>query len=579
MAHREMVARHALSVLGSDHRAFMVAVGHGDVTLDLGFTESRSGDSAQPFWRSTVKAFTDFSNIRVRVPLPGLRTPLRDFIVGVRGILHHESGHVRFTIPLPELWQRGSWALVDTARGVSMSKVQLAWNCLEDQRMEAAVVRATPRIATYFTPMVLTYTLAETEEKKYLSGAQREEIDALGPWLSLAGRAYLPDEIRAQARDDFDRAAEPYGVASDEWFDIVARYLGATDPGDMVVAVVEAQEFLDRLVDDVASAPDAAPSATAVMAAMQAREALTKKITNTNEQHAQMPEASGHDPHDSASSPNWPTESEGRGAGTESSSEAATTAEVEDVMARINERVGSGLLSLSEDTRAYPMPEHLLAGARLLAHDIQDALEVFRTERSPVWARHQEQGYLDAVAYRTRQPGDIAYRREPQHWETRGFGVHVSFLADRSESMTADMAALSQTLWAVKTACDALDIPSTMVLWSEGHRTVRVLEYDTAPMVYASSGGTDPRLALDDLDTHVEGDGLHHLVFLFTDGEWATVSSLTEWTRPERTFVIVGLHCESAISNKDAEVVIPITAIAQLGPVVRRVLEDHVARE
>ena len=65
--------------------------------------------------------------------------------------------------------------------------------------MEAAVVRATPRIATYFTPMVLAYVLADTEAQGYMSGYQKQAVEALGPWLALAGRDYLPDDLRAQA--------------------------------------------------------------------------------------------------------------------------------------------------------------------------------------------------------------------------------------------------------------------------------------------------------------------------------------------------------------------------------------------
>jgi hypothetical protein len=218
-----------------------------------------------------------------------------------------------------------------------------------------------------------------------------------------------------------------------------------------------------------------------------------------------------------------------------------------------------------------------VAAARVLSHDIRDALEVFRTEKSPVWARHQEHGYLDALAYRTREPGARTYHRQPQQWDTNGLGLHVSFLADRSGSMATDMEVLSQTLWAVKTACDAMDIPSTMVLWAESHQTVRVMEHDTTPLVYSGRGGTDPLMALNDLDTHVTDDELHHLVFVFTDGDWATVSSLTEWRHPDRTFVIIGLKCEDAIADKDADIVIPITSIVQLGAVVKHVLADHVA--
>jgi hypothetical protein len=556
----------------------MAAIGQGDVTLDLAFTESRTDGSAKPSWRSTAKALTDFSTIRVRVPMPALRTPLREFIVAVRGILHHESGHIRFTIPLPELIARGASALdAQDSADLRVGTLQMAWNCLEDQRMEAAVIRATPRIATYFVPMVLAYVLAETEAKGYLSDGQRAAIDGIGPWIALAGRSHIPADIRVEARDAFDGVVADHGLGSDDWFEIVARYLGATDPSEMLQAVVDAHEFLAQLMDLVATERDTGASHLSTMAMVQTREALAKKITDTSEQHQAMTDSEGADPHDSASSPDWPEAPNGESQPAAREAYASASAEVEDVMSRIDEQVGAGVLSCNVDSRSYPMPEGLLATARMVSHDIRESLEVFRTERSPIWVRHQEHGYLDPLAFRTRQPGERTFHREAQQWDTNGFGLHVSFLADRSESMTTDMPALSQTLWAVKTACDALGIPSTMVLWSDGRQTVRVMEQDDAPLVYTSSGGTDPRQALEDLDSHVTGDGLHHLVFMFTDGEWATVKSLTEWTHADRTFVIIGLHCEASISNKDAEIVIPITSISDLGVVVKHVLADHVA--
>jgi len=578
VAHRLMAARHTLNVLTSDHRAYMSAIGHGDVTLDVAFTNASSASSQQPLWRSDHKAYTDFAKILVRVPPPALRMSLRELIVEVRGILHHEAGHVRFTIPLPELWDRARAAMGPRLRSdVSVGKLQMAWNCLEDQRMEAAVVRATPRIRNYFIPMVLSYVLADTQSQGYMSPEQTQAVDHLAPWIALAGRDYLPDDIRAQARDDFDHFGERFDVASDDWFDIVSRYMAATDEVDMLTAVFDAHDFLAKLLDDMSPHKDPAAQHLNVMSVTQTKDALAKKITDTNEQHQQMADSPGNDPEDSATAPRQPQPGGSATTTQEILQQVMESADVDDVMSRINARIAAGSIPVEDDAHASPMPEHLVAGAMVLSHAIRDALEVFRTEKSPVWVRHQERGYLDALAYRTREPGQRTYHREPQNWDTNGLGIHVSFLADRSGSMHANMTVLSQTLWATKTACDALDIPSTMVLWAEGHETARVMEHDDTPMLYRSRGGTEPLAALNDLDSHVTEDGLHHLVFVFTDGEWTKVASLTEWHQHDRTFVIIGLHCDASIANKDADVVIPITSIGQLGAIVKNVLEDHVA--
>ncbi len=575
LALRRTNAQHALAVLVSDHRAYMAAIGKADVELDVAFSDADPRRTDTRLWHAMNKAYTNFDKILVRVAVPHLRTSLREFVISVRGTLHHESGHIRFTIPLPELWARGSAAWQHRPGGtVSVKQLQTVWNCLEDQRMEAAVVRATPRIATYFVPMVLGYVTADVERQGYMSGAQVTAIEALAPWLAMAGRDYLPNAVRVEARQAFDEYAQQFDIASDDWFDVVARYMGASEEPDMVEALLDAHDLLERLLQGIADDADSGQQHLKTMSMMQTKEALAKKLNNSGEQHQQMTESNGVDAREGATHPRPPQDQReeddpGR------DRYARANADIDDVMSRIGERTAASSLSNSLEVTSQPMYSRERSEAEVLSYAIRDALEKFRTQKLPVWLRHQEHGYLDAVAYRTREPGERTYHREPRNYANRGLGLHVSFLADRSGSMWSGMMALSQTMWAVKTACDALDIPNTMVLWSDGRRTTRVMEHDDIPRVYDTGGGTDPTAALDDLDHHVRDEGLHHLVFMFTDGDWSSPESLTEWHRDDRTFVVIGLDCVDSIVNKDAQVVIPIRAIGELGAVVMHVLEDY----
>lgn len=577
--HREVMARHAVGVLANDHRAFLTAMGHGDVEVEVTLTQS-VGTERRTLWGGADTVYTNMSSIVVKLPPPTLRTPLRQFVVEVRAMLHHQTGHVRFTVPLAQLWERGVHGLAGTDdERLRVKSLQLAWDCVEDQRMEAAVVRATPRIAGYFIPMVLAHVLAESTVVGYMTTFQRGAVDRLAPWLALAGRSYMPDDVRVAARDDFDAAGATFGVTSTQWFDLVARYMAATDEADMLRALVDAHRFLERLMNDVArhDRPDS-PGMNA-MTLSQVREAMAAKVANPDEKHQPMKESEGNEPSDSATTPTEP-----QMAGDASSREApadiidrlASSVEIDEIMSRIDARANDGTIDHLSSAQSTPMPDYLVAQARQLSYAIADALEVYRNEKSPMWVSHREQGYLDPLAYRTKAPGERTYRREPQMWDTKGFGVHVSFLADRSGSMGGDMPALSQTLWAVKTACDRLEIPNTMVLWSQGRYTVRVMEDDDTPVLYQSLGGTHAVDALNDLDLHVTGEGLHHLVIMFTDGGWDAPSSVTQWKQPDRTFVMIGLDCERHIVDKHADVVIPISSIDQLGLVVKRVLTDYV---
>jgi hypothetical protein len=243
---RKNAARHAINVLTADHKAFLAAAGHGDIKLSVVLSD---GAAQHPNTRTKDEtkavAWTDFSKIVVRVPSPPVTQSLKEFVVEVRGILHHEAGHVRFTTPLPDLHQSAVEQSPELDR-VPLVKLHKVWNTLEDQRMEAAVVRATPRIKNYFVPMVLNVVLGEGKDGPT---ASTSIVENLGPWMSLAGRSYMPDGIRAKARESFDEHGVQYGVTAGEWFAIVSRYMSATDSVAMMTAVLDAHDFLSRILD------------------------------------------------------------------------------------------------------------------------------------------------------------------------------------------------------------------------------------------------------------------------------------------------------------------------------------------
>lgn len=625
---RFIASSHALNVLAGDHRAYMQAIGHKNVEVNVSLHSKNVVDPRRTHTfgkpkEEKVVAYTDFAKIVVTIPAPPLSRTLRDWVTEVRGILHHEAGHVRFTIPFPELYARGTGQDV---RNLENSRaIHMAWNALEDQRMECAVVLSTPRIKNYFVPMVLNVVLGDElpSEHYEMDNVQQNAVKRLSPWLALAGRSYFSNEVRAQAKIDFDTFGHHFGLSSDVWLDIVSRYISATDEETMIKAVLDAHNFIRKISDNTKSG-DGTPSDDDNIdwSKSQTRENIFRKITNADEQHDAMDGARANsDPEDSASEVTDPKESDdadgeadsdegdvdgdgggdgdgedvedGNSAGRNTANNVidqlkkeaekahkhlSESAEIDDLMARINDRVGSGAIPV-EGAQEYsrPMSDQHVSEARALSFAIQDALEAFRTEKSPVWARRQEQGYLDPLEYRTREAGESTYHVEPQNWNNSGLGIHVSFLADRSGSMSMDMVPLSQTVWAVKTACNSLGIPSTMVMWADTAETARVMEDNAEPVVFNSRGGTYPIVALDDLETHVVDSSLHHLVFIFTDGEWSSVTSLSDWQDDNRTFVIIGLNCKAQIASKGADIAIPISSIRELGSHVKNILEEHVA--
>jgi len=618
--------RHALNVLSADHRAYMAAVGHPNVHLAVNIKNRNllKKDGWRPQHQNdSVEAYTDFANIVVNVPTPQLSQSIKDFIVQVRGILHHESGHVRFTVPFIELLEsventlEGHPIVTDDAK-----KFHRPWNALEDQRMECAVVRATPRIANYFVPMVLNVVLSSDGDTNHMDSVQKNAAEKLGPWLALAGRSYFSNDVRLAAKQKFDEFGQHFDITSDEWFDIVSRYMSSTNTTDMALAVYDAYLFFHKITDAVSPNGDGDGHGQeggvferSDMSDQQTYDALFEKVTNKEEDHDAMHREKNNKakPEDGATKPEKPEKpkaastsesnsdnddcdsedndgqgnrSSGRGnssgdlqdALNESLKNVSDSAEVEDILSRVNGRIGSGQLPTELNEHARSMHQYYVDEAKELSVAIYEALDAFRSEKSPVMARRQEQGYIDALEYRTREYGDTTYHVEPQNWDNNGLGLHVSFLADRSGSMNNDMVPLSQTVWAVKTACDSLGVPSTMIMWADSGETSRVYDDNTDPVIFNSRGGTYPVLALDDLETHVTEENLHHLVFIFTDGEWSGgVVSIDDWEDDNRTFVIIGLNCQNTISNKGADITIPISSINELGIHVKSILTDYVA--
>ena len=167
---------------------------------------------------SRASAWTDFRKIVVNYEE---HDDPRVTLATLRGFLYHEGGHVRFSVPFKTLRRLvGKPALPE---GVTMARLQGAWNVLEDQRMETAVVSASPRKAAYFTPMVLTFLC----DSPIRAGAN---------YPLLVWRRYLPKHIRRGARamfvtahgEDFTREVER----------LVARYVRATTPEAMYEVVV-----------------------------------------------------------------------------------------------------------------------------------------------------------------------------------------------------------------------------------------------------------------------------------------------------------------------------------------------------
>jgi hypothetical protein len=161
------------------------------------------------------------------------------------------------------------------------------------------------------------------------------------------------------------------------------------------------------------------------------------------------------------------------------------------------------------------------AAADNLAADIEQAFQENTVEKAPGWCEGQRRGIVNVLRYETRRPGDVEFFRQWTDTEAPGTNIAVSILLDYSASMSGSVKGLAQTGYACKVACQNLDIPCTVTLWDTAATVLwdAVERAENLPVIVAV-GGTDPSVAMADLDNQRYDKDIH-VVIVMTDGAWS----------------------------------------------------------
>jgi cobalamin biosynthesis protein CobT len=206
------------------------------------------------------------------------------------------------------------------------------------------------------------------------------------------------------------------------------------------------------------------------------------------------------------------------------------------------------------DTRNHtPLPRVPTTYSNLDGQDMAEAIrcnrslrllmEAARAEHAPSWQGGQRTGVLDVIRYKTREPGDMAFfRNVAEGGDMHLPNLSVSVLLDGSGSMQHHVTKLGVAAYAIKTACDACDVPCTVsvfdtrahLLWDAEDRPMNI------PDAFCPLGGTDPTQALEVIDGQMH-DKARHLVIIMTDGAWSgwQHKSLDEYAFPNRDVVVL----------------------------------------
>jgi hypothetical protein len=480
-------------------------------------------------------AWTTLDGDAVSFALDKMPAPTsRDAVAVWLGTNAHELGHVLFTPRRNSPLMR----LVLESESLDRRGIAQLHNIVEDQREERLLLGRFAPWRTYLTAALGHHLVANSETA----------------WLLMAGRTWLPDAVRAEARARFVEAWNE--ATADEVTSIVGEYQYLTDPGD--TEADEAWRLLCQLHGIFDGAMPKLPRSCTVMTggepdtsepatscpptASEASEPGTEPGDEGEGEGDEGDDAEGEG-EGKAAKPGEPTSEPGKGAGSEPSKPGTVQRELRDALSkaasdqlRSDEEVRAELDSVLDALRhgragddasgEEPIGRYEPAtdAARRLHHEVGDALLDLKDASEPGWVRRTDSGRLNVR--RLLNPSvdvdELFDRYEPGQMDASQ--LELCLLLDVSGSMAGQRHALAETAWAIRQAVDDIEGAATVIAWDSGpHRIMSRAgdRPDDRMFVPAATGGTLPTSAL--AETHrllADSSARHRLCVILTDGDW-----------------------------------------------------------
>lgn len=585
-----------------------------------------------------VSCWTDYKDIHLE--LDTSKFDVKDLesmsllVALVKGLIYHEGGHILFTSPLQAMCNvvccGNNHSLIDSvvietnkhlisdekyaelmgseSNGYELAVMmgnlfsRMAWNVLEDQRMETAMVSVSPIMAKYFTSIVDKYLMDPSRRPNELGQINAEE------WPWIIGRTYLPRSLRQESRNRAEQNKFAHIIPDME--KIVMRYRRSNDHREMHECIVEMSGYLALWTLGKGAYLDAVIPKTpnSVNAQTKTRPANPIPVPAVDDYELEKFEgssgtggksdkddkasgnsrmetdtASSND--DGGSTDNKKRESEDRSAGdgdtdkssTDSTddsgvSQIVTMNEVTEFVGMINDLMR---MSAMPDPSIQPMESKHVKVSKDVTNGMLNVLDKLIVQVDPSWRFYQENGVIDPTAFITREPGDTDYWSGMDGIGSNGHDLAVSLLVDSSGSMDGDISQVSAISIGIKKACENYDIPCTITTFNQRVYMVADGESESDYVTVSAGGGTHIMEALQML-AEQRYDKSYHLVIILTDGEWTDVNDVRPWGDPRRHIMIVGLNVSAnVISNKGANSSITIHKPEELAPLVTTALSGY----
>lgn len=487
---------------------------------------------------SRFPAWTDGDTVSFNIPfIKSVDTP--EGITQFAGANYHELGHVMFSPCL-----RGAGRLQMWIRREAIN--QMAYNILEDQRVESFMAAKFPSLMHYYTSMCEAYILTK-------------DADMANVWLFVHGRRYLGSKVRGLAKKLFAKQdlVSEYEALIDRY-----RVLDLYQSSDLDIAY----PILDRFAELLGSSQDAvqykhpncnqahgsSTTPSDVEAASEAKVKVEEGADDRDNQpgsgDSQEGDQDGDSADDAASGEagvGTPTDGAGdveasSSAGGSSQTNAKDAGKLRDAIQEIvdavlNDEVVAGEVeSAQRNIRAGTSGEAIDSkvnfGSRSMAHVVgaarkfESKLRRIVEEQDPGWERYQSGGKLNISRYVHGDDLDTVF----DSWNeghNDAASIEGVLLVDTSSSMDDLGEALSEQCWLIKRGFDALKAPLTVYAYDTSTFAVYTAK-DRAKPDYVPrltpKGGTRPNEALMEAWRRLTSSKCKKRVLIvMTDGVWA----------------------------------------------------------
>lgn len=476
-------------------------------------------------------AWSDSENIYFSAPKLGDVTD-ENVVISVKGLTLHEISHIMWTP------RSGS----NLAKYVQKEKIFPAFNALEDQRIEMAMVAKFPMTKDWLTAMIAQHLLASPEQ-----------VQMSMPLLH--GRKYLPSNIRQVVNDAYVKQANVPKIAA-----LIDEYvsMNLADTRNFKRAGEIIKQYYDLVYEGLPNGPDGQPTEPTEYTNGWTKtedpnghkhrgsdkleyKSSSNKPMGTDEQAKVMKKVKQQVDQDNTEPDNkdaQKTESNASsGNGTAFGGQSGLLDALDDIIAKVKQTyakdIAKTIAQYNGDVELTgrplpPLPKSTwfngdpttdaVSAVRSFARE----LELIKAAHDPGWNRKTEQGKLNVQQYITGADLEECFDEWDMGRED-ATDIECVVVLDTSSSMGGQARGAFESMWATKRALDKIGASTTVLTFDAKSYTLYGAEEKATNKLRTIylGGSTEPLPALKQAKSILANSNRAvKILFTITDGQW-----------------------------------------------------------